>query len=108
MSRSIIATQQTQTILVVGKESVGKSQLVSSLTGRSAGETNFRGSTVVVERYRTGEHRVHRHAWNSPQLRHGDDATGTECARRERRCSVGGPSDESGSGLERHAAAGCR
>ncbi|WP_166831183.1 nucleoside recognition domain-containing protein [Thalassoroseus pseudoceratinae] len=44
-----------QTVLVVGKESVGKSQLVSSLTGRSAGETNFRGSTVVVERYRSGK-----------------------------------------------------
>jgi len=42
------------TIVVIGKESVGKSQLVSSLTGRSAGETNFRGSTVVVERYRSG------------------------------------------------------
>jgi len=44
----------TRAILIVGKESVGKSQLVSSLTGRSAGETNFRGSTVVVERYRSG------------------------------------------------------
>jgi GTP-binding protein EngB required for normal cell division len=42
------------TVVVVGKESVGKSQLISSLTGRSAGETNFRGSTVVVERYRSG------------------------------------------------------
>lgn len=43
----------TALILVVGKESVGKSQLISSLTNRSAHETNFRGSTVRVERYRT-------------------------------------------------------
>lgn len=38
--------------VVVGKENVGKSQLVSSLTRTSASETNFRGSTVRVERYR--------------------------------------------------------
>lgn len=43
-----------QTIVVVGRESVGKSQLISSLTLRSAGETNFRGSTVTVEQYRFG------------------------------------------------------
>jgi len=54
MSQTLVAPPETRTILVVGKESVGKSQLVSSLTGRSAGETNFRGSTVVVERYRSG------------------------------------------------------
>lgn len=54
MSQTLIAPPETCTILVVGKESVGKSQLVSSLTGRSAGETNFRGSTVFVERYRAG------------------------------------------------------
>lgn len=55
LSQTSIAPPETRTILVVGKESVGKSQLVSSLTGRSAGETNFRGSTVVVERYRSGD-----------------------------------------------------
>jgi len=44
-----------RTVLVAGKESVGKSQLVSSLTGRAAGETNFRGSTVIVERYLAGD-----------------------------------------------------
>ncbi|TWT96590.1 GTPase [Neorhodopirellula pilleata] len=48
-------TVLTQTIVVIGKESVGKSQLLSSLTGRSAGESNFRGSTVSVQRYRYGE-----------------------------------------------------
>jgi len=54
MSDSVMASKRTRTILVVGKESVGKSQLISSLTGRSAGEANFRGSTVGVERYRLG------------------------------------------------------
>ena len=49
------STTQTACIVVVGKESVGKSQLISSLTGESAGETNFRGSTVVVQRYRSGD-----------------------------------------------------
>lgn len=38
--------------LVVGKESVGKSQLIASLAGISAGESNYRGSTVTVQRYR--------------------------------------------------------
>jgi len=54
MSQTIAAASPTRTVVVVGKESVGKSQLVSSLTGRWAGETNFRGSTVIVERYRSG------------------------------------------------------
>jgi ferrous iron transport protein B len=54
MSQIAAVGSETRTIVVVGKESVGKSQLVSSLSGRSAGETNFRGSTVVVERYRSG------------------------------------------------------
>jgi len=46
------AELRTRTVLMVGRESVGKSQLVSTLTGRHAGEMNFRGSTVTVERYR--------------------------------------------------------
>ena len=41
-------------VLVVGKESVGKSQLISSLAGAAAGESNFRGSTVSVHRYTSG------------------------------------------------------
>jgi len=52
-SRLISSIPTLMTIAVVGRESVGKSQLISSLTGRSAGETNFRGSTVVVEQYRS-------------------------------------------------------
>ena len=55
MKQTVVAPSQTRTVLVVGKESVGKSQLVSSLTGRSAGQANFRGSTVMVERYRSGD-----------------------------------------------------
>ncbi|MCC9641058.1 50S ribosome-binding GTPase [Rhodopirellula sp. JC740] len=54
LSQTLAAPPETRTVLVVGRESVGKSQLVSSLTGRSAGETNFRGSTVTVDRYRSG------------------------------------------------------
>ncbi len=53
MKHATVTPPQQTTVVVVGKESVGKSQLVSSLTGHSAGETNFRGSTVVVERYQT-------------------------------------------------------
>jgi len=40
-------------LLVVGKESVGKSQLIASLAGISAGESNYRGSTVTVQSYRS-------------------------------------------------------
>lgn len=41
-----------QTILVIGDESVGKSALIASLTGRAAYSSNFRGSTVSVQTYR--------------------------------------------------------
>ena len=53
MIKTITTPPETRTVLVVGKESVGKSHLISSLTSSSAGESNFRGSTVVVERYRS-------------------------------------------------------
>ena len=53
MTQTTPIDSRTKTVVVVGKESVGKSQLISSLSGRSAGEANFRGSTVVVERYRS-------------------------------------------------------
>jgi len=42
-------------VVVVGKESVGKSQLISSVTKTPAGESNFRGSTVTVQSYQAGE-----------------------------------------------------
>ena len=38
-------------VLVIGKESVGKSQLVASLTGRWAASYNFPGSTVACDCY---------------------------------------------------------
>ena len=47
----MIAIKESQTFLVVGRESVGKSQLISTLSGSHAGEANFRGSTVCVDRY---------------------------------------------------------
>ena len=51
MSQLKHAPPHCRAVVVVGKESVGKSQLIWALTGQSAGETNFRGSTVTVERY---------------------------------------------------------
>ena len=41
-----------QSVVVIGRESVGKSQLVAALSGRPAFSTNFRGSTVAVTEYR--------------------------------------------------------
>ena len=43
-----------ETIVVVGKESVGKSELVASLTGDRPTASNFRGTTVRAEKYSTG------------------------------------------------------
>ncbi len=45
-----------ETIVLVGKESVGKSELVSSLTGDRPTSGNFRGTTVRSERYTTAEY----------------------------------------------------
>jgi ferrous iron transport protein B len=42
------------TIAVVGKESVGKTQLLSSLTGQSGESANFRGTTVAVQAFYSG------------------------------------------------------
>jgi len=41
----------TDSVVLIGKESVGKSQLVASLTGSPAHVANFRGSTVTCEIY---------------------------------------------------------
>lgn len=54
-SENTLPLVSQQTIVVIGRESVGKSQLISSLTRQAAGETNFRGSTVTVERYRSAD-----------------------------------------------------
>jgi ferrous iron transport protein B len=40
-------------IVVIGKESTGKSQLIASLTGQSAYSANFRGSTVACDTYQS-------------------------------------------------------
>jgi len=45
-----------RTILLLGKESTGKSQLISALTGQSAYSANFRGSTVTCETYETQDY----------------------------------------------------
>ena len=47
---------ERETIVVVGKESVGKSELVASLTGDRPTSGNFRGTTVRSERYVTDEY----------------------------------------------------
>jgi len=44
-----------RTVLFVGKESTGKSQLIASLTGRPAHYSNFRGSTVDCQQYALGD-----------------------------------------------------
>lgn len=44
-------TTAPRTVLVIGKENVGKSSLVSALANREAAIANFGGSTVAVERY---------------------------------------------------------
>ena len=44
-----------KTVVVVGKESVGKSELVAGLSGRTPTTENFRGTTVDVERYESDE-----------------------------------------------------
>ena len=41
----------TPKIIVIGKEGVGKSQLISSLTGKSVESSNFKGSTISKESY---------------------------------------------------------
>ncbi|MGK7958780.1 MAG: nucleoside recognition domain-containing protein [Crocosphaera sp.] len=40
-------------VVVIGKENTGKSQLISSLTGKSAYSDNFRGSTIACETYQS-------------------------------------------------------
>ena len=44
-----------ETVVVVGKESVGKSELVAGLSGTTPTTGNFRGTTVDVERYESDE-----------------------------------------------------
>ena len=47
---------ERETVVVIGKESVGKSALVASLTGDRPTSGNFRGTTVRSERYDTANY----------------------------------------------------
>ncbi|MGF1604295.1 MAG: nucleoside recognition domain-containing protein [Thermosynechococcaceae cyanobacterium] len=40
-----------RTVVMIGKENTGKSQLIAALTGRSPASSNFRGSTIACETY---------------------------------------------------------
>jgi Fe2+ transport system protein B len=46
---------EKETVVVVGEESVGKSELVAGLSGTTPTTGNFRGTTVDVERYESEE-----------------------------------------------------
>lgn len=63
-------------ILVIGKESTGKSQLVASLTGAAAHSSNFRGATVSVQNY-AAEGRV---LVDTPGILHASDSDTTRLA----------------------------
>ena len=60
-ARSVTGTVQStennekEPVVVVGKESVGKSELVAGLSGTTPTTGNFRGTTVDVERYESDE-----------------------------------------------------
>ena len=47
-------SQDNLQFIVIGKEGVGKSQLISSLTGKNAESSNLKGSTVSMESYHNG------------------------------------------------------
>ncbi|MGK7944302.1 MAG: nucleoside recognition domain-containing protein [Microcystaceae cyanobacterium] len=47
----LLTPPNQRAIVIIGKESTGKSQLIASLTRRSPYSTNFRGSTVNCEMY---------------------------------------------------------
>jgi len=47
----LLSPSTQRSIVLIGKESTGKSQLIASLTGHSPYSTNFRGSTVDCETY---------------------------------------------------------
>jgi Fe2+ transport system protein B len=63
-------------IVVVGKESVGKSQWIASFTGRPAMVGNFRGTTVACEIFDTETHRF----VDTPGIVRSSDAATTRLA----------------------------
>jgi ferrous iron transport protein B len=48
---TLLTHSAQRSIVIIGKENTGKSQLIASLTGRSAYSNNFRGSTIACEIY---------------------------------------------------------
>ena len=44
------------TIVLIGKESTGKSALAAALTGQCPTSTNIQGSTIACDRYQAGDH----------------------------------------------------
>jgi Fe2+ transport system protein B len=63
-------------VVIIGKESTGKSQLVASLTGQAATSSNFRGSTVACETYSSAD----REFVDTPGLLFQSDAETTRLA----------------------------
>lgn len=51
---TVTPTIETICVIVIGKESVGKSALISSVTGQIAQSSNFRGTTISCDVYRYG------------------------------------------------------
>jgi ferrous iron transport protein B len=50
------STSRPDCVVLIGKESVGKSALISSLTGRLAQANNFRGTTISCDTYKYGRY----------------------------------------------------
>lgn len=54
VGRAHLPETEARPVVVIGKESVGKSSLVAGLTGGALVSANFRGTTIAAERYATG------------------------------------------------------
>ena len=65
-----------KTVVVVGKESVGKSQLISSVTGSGAASSGFKGTTVACEEYEGERFRF----LDTPGILHDSDTATTKMA----------------------------
>ena len=76
MAASMATLTDRECVVVVGKESAGKSQLVQSLTGRQTHTSNFRGVTVACEVY-AGEQTAF---VDTPGILVGSDAVTTRLA----------------------------
>ncbi len=54
--RQVKNSTQKSTVVIIGKESTGKTRLISSLTGHSGHSTNVKGTTVHCDRYEGHSH----------------------------------------------------